>query len=228
MKSIGLIGCSADLLLRLSAELRTHGLRVAAVRQGDISTSSLVDPEITQHIPQLVLSSEENTILVSEGESTFDDIARLLNADLLLVEGFEDRRTFPRLVCPGATVTKNTLSGLELCAVGDAPADLGIPVLADISEIAELVRRSAFSLAGLNCGKCGFQSCHDLAVEIVRGEKSEKDCLALHSDIEITIGGEPLPLVPFISDLIRKVLLGILSSLKGAGPGTVEIRMEQD
>jgi len=228
MKTIGLIGCPTDLLLSLAAELRTHGLRVAAVRQSDINTASLVDPEIPRHITQLVLTSEENTVLLSAGGRTFDDIARLLDADLLLVEGFEDRRTFPRLLCSGAGVTEDTLSGLELCAVGDAAPDLGIPVLTDISEIAELVRRSAFSLAGLNCGKCGFQSCHDLAVEIVRGEKSEKDCLALHSDIEITIGGEPLPLVPFISELIRKVILGILSSLKGAGPGTVEIRMEQD
>jgi len=225
MKTIGLIGCQSDFISSLAAELGTHGLRVAVVRQGDIG---IAEAEIARHVPQFVLSGEEHAVLFMKGGRTFDEIVRLLDADLLLVEGFEDRQNFPRLLCSGADVTKDMLSGLELCAVGDASPGLGIPVLTDIPEIAELVRRSAFSLAGLDCGKCGFSNCHDLAVEIVRGEKSERDCVALHPELEITIGGEPLPLVPFVSELIRNVILGILSSLKGAGPGTVEVRMEQD
>ena len=228
MKTIGLIGCETDFILDLLTALEEHGLRVAALRESDADIRAFTTAETTSRIPQLVLRGDVQTILLLKGPRAFDEIVGWFDADILLVEGFDERRTFPRLLCSGTNIARDALTGLELCAVGDAPSDLGIPVLTDISEIAELVRRCAFGLAGLNCGKCGFSSCYDLAREIVRGDRSEKDCLALRPEIEITIGGTPLPLIPFVSQLIRNVILGILSSLKGIGPGTVEIRIEQE
>ncbi len=74
-------------------------------------------------------------------------------------------------------------------------------------------------LPGLNCRKCGHLSCEEMAVAIYRRKAKLSDCvtLRLRSKLKtrITIDDVEVPIQPFVSEVIRNALLGMISSLKG-------------
>lgn len=107
--------------------------------------------------------------------------------------------------------------------------NLGVPVFniqEDIERIADLVEGQAFKLPNLNCGDCGCESCYELAREIIRGKKNLEDCPALKPETQITLNGKVFALNPFISQMIRGTITGMLSSLKGYRPGNIQIKIE--
>ncbi len=107
--------------------------------------------------------------------------------------------------------------------------NLGVPVFniqEDIERIADLVEGQAFKLPNLNCGGCGCDSCYELAREIIRGKESLEDCSALRPETQIILNGKVLALNPFISQMIRGTIVGMLSSLKGYRKGNIQIKIE--
>jgi len=94
----------------------------------------------------------------------------------------------------------------------------------DVGKVADLVEQKAFKLPNLDCGGCGHERCYDLAREIVAGSRSVGDCVSLHPATEVRVDGQPIPLNPFISRIVRGTILGMLSSFKGFKKGKVEIR----
>jgi molybdopterin-guanine dinucleotide biosynthesis protein B len=86
-----------------------------------------------------------------------------------------------------------------------------------ISAIEEmLVNSIAKSLPRLNCKKCGYDSCLDLAQAVLRGEAAIKDCEVQETNItNVIVDGKNIPIGKFPQQIIRKVTLGIIESLKG-------------
>lgn len=87
-------------------------------------------------------------------------------------------------------------------------------------------------LPGLNCKKCGFPSCEELAVAIHGGRAKLSDCLPLRLKsklkTKITVNNVEVPIQPFVSEIIRNSVLGMVSSLKGVsieGNETVHIEI---
>jgi molybdopterin-guanine dinucleotide biosynthesis protein B len=159
---------------------------------------------------------------------SLENIIPYLEADVLLVEGFKAEKTFPKIVClRGEPEDRGLFDGLAICTVGPAPEghELDVPLLSldEIGRIADLVEEKAFKLPNLDCGSCGFQTCYELAREIVEGTRAVEDCISLQPITEVRIDGELMPLNPFISDLVRGTILGMLSPLKGFKKGKVEI-----
>lgn len=74
-------------------------------------------------------------------------------------------------------------------------------------------------LPGLNCGKCGHPSCEEMAAAIYKRRAKLIDCipLELRSKLKtrITVNEVEVPIQPFVSEIIRKSLLGMVSTLKG-------------
>ncbi|UCE29412.1 MAG: molybdopterin-guanine dinucleotide biosynthesis protein B [Candidatus Bathyarchaeota archaeon] len=86
-------------------------------------------------------------------------------------------------------------------------------------------------LPGLDCRKCGHSSCEEMALAVYRKEMRLKDCvpLKLVSKLKtrITINGSELPIQPFVSEIIRNSILGMISSLKGVSiGGNEEVQVE--
>jgi len=86
-------------------------------------------------------------------------------------------------------------------------------------------------LPGLDCGKCGYSSCEEMAVAVYRKDAKLNDCvpltLRLKLKTKITINGNEVPIQPFVSEIIRNSILGMVSSLKGVSiRGNEEIRVE--
>ena len=86
-------------------------------------------------------------------------------------------------------------------------------------------------LPGLDCGKCGHSSCEEMAMAIYSKKAKLSDCvtLRLRSKLKtrIIVNDVEVPLQPFVSEIIRKSLLGMVSTLKGVSiRGNEEIRID--
>ncbi|MCS7119738.1 MAG: molybdopterin-guanine dinucleotide biosynthesis protein MobB [Nitrososphaerota archaeon] len=82
-------------------------------------------------------------------------------------------------------------------------------------------------LPRLDCGKCGRTSCEDLAVDIIEGRATAEECIHLRLrpalKVKIKVNGEDVPLQPFVSEFVRRTVLGMLSALKG-----ITVRGDED
>jgi molybdopterin-guanine dinucleotide biosynthesis protein B len=167
----------------------------------------------------VVFSSETETTMIKHSKTSADDIARMLLAefrpDVLIIEGFKEG-SFPKVAIGHVTPRKGTV--------------LTNPMLADLVKYIEkevAVERVKDQLPGLDCGKCRLD-CDGLARAIVAGRRKLKDCKEL-SDIgvQILVDDRKIATGRFVSSIVDGTVRGMLSSLKGYGPGkVVEIRLE--
>ncbi|MBS7657637.1 MAG: molybdopterin-guanine dinucleotide biosynthesis protein B [Candidatus Bathyarchaeia archaeon] len=80
-------------------------------------------------------------------------------------------------------------------------------------EISELITK----LPMLNCKKCGYPSCRELALQIYKGEASIADCKVLRENVKtkLIVDKREIPIQRFVSEIIRLTILGMISALKG-------------
>ena len=239
MKATGIIGYKnsrkTSLVMSLARELTHRGLTVSSVKH---SSCSLDLPETDTAIHKkyarqaAAITATESAIFFQES-MTLENMFSYLEADLVLIEGFKKERTFPKIVClrPG-DAPETLMDGLEICVVGASPdtqLDTDVPVLdvkKDIGRIADLVMEKAFKLPNMDCEACGYKTCYEMAIQIVNGNETIDACRSLNADVEIKIDGRVIPAKPFISDLVKNTITGMLSSLKGYRKGKIEIKIE--
>ena len=242
MKAIGVIGYKKSgkttLVANLARELTKRGYKVATLkhilRAKHLDLSSKDTAKHLQHASETAAISPAESVIFFDHRKSLEEMTKYLEADFLLIEGFRQEKTFPKIVCfKESSKTKELFDGLQIGAATFghcAKIDLGVPVFSpmeDAEKIADLVIKRAFKLPNLNCGACGYESCYELAQGIVRGKKSAEDCPPLKPESEITVNGKVLALNPFVSQIVRKTILGMLSSLKGYRRGSIEIKIEE-
>ncbi|MFP4212560.1 MAG: molybdopterin-guanine dinucleotide biosynthesis protein MobB [Desulfohalobiaceae bacterium] len=233
MIAISLVGYKASgkttLALRLCSELRHREYKVAGVKfshQGldrqEADSAKLAEACFVS----AAISQEESSIVWSQPKS-LADLLPVLQADVLVIEGGKTLANLPRILLPREPAEAAELgSDLALAVWGQDPG-LGLPVVSQVTELADLVLEKGFYLPGLDCGHCGREDCGQLAREIVSGQASPEDCNASSSDMQIRVNGQPLAMNPFVQNIIQSTLQGMLSSLKGYTPGRVEIIWEK-
>jgi molybdopterin-guanine dinucleotide biosynthesis protein B len=237
LKAIGIVGYKdsgkTTLIQALAPELRCRGHKIAAVKHSShgIDMEGKDTVKLTESADQVAFISPTESIALWKGAKVLEDILRYVDADIVLLEGFKTEKTFPKIAClKGEPEDRDLFDGLTLCAVGpgDEAQGFHVPILDsdDIEKIADLVEEGAFKLPNLNCEACGHETCYGLALEIMAGSKTVEDCVSLHPAVQVTINGQLLPMKPFISDLVRGALVGVLSSLKGFSQGEIEIHID--
>ena len=237
MRTIGIIGYKnsgkTSLLVNLASELTERGLVVSSVKH---SSSALDLPETDTSIHRqctyqtAAITPHESAIFFRESVN-LEEMLRYLKADIILIEGFKTEKSYPKIVCLRQGDDPETLmDGLEICVVGASPgAGMSVPMLdaeKDIARIADLVEEKAFKLPNIDCGACGYDTCYEMALQILEGNKTIDDCRSLNADVLIEINGQTIPTNPFISDFFRNTITGMLSSLKGYQKGKIEIKIE--
>ena len=239
MRAIGVVGYKnsgkTTLTRALIRELAGRGHRVAAVKHtteqmdlGDKDTARL-----GEFAEQVGFVSPTQSGVFIKGEVCLDEILVHLDADLVVIEGFKQEQTYPKIAClSGRSEDQNLFNGLIICAVGPgdhAPelSDPDVPYLNRdaIEQIADLAEKRAFKLPNLNCGGCGYEDCYGLARQIVAGAKSEDDCVSLHPEAELLVDGKPVALNPFISELFGNTIKAMVSTLRGFHEGSIEIKI---
>ena len=236
MRAVGIVGYKnsgkTTLTRALARELTRRGHEVAVIKH----TSHHLDlpgkdtATLGEAVSQVGFISPQESGVFWKKSLSLENIIPYLEADVLLVEGFKAERTFPKIVClSGQPEDENLFDGLAICAVGPASEgrELDVPLLSldEIGKIADLVEGKAFKLPNLDCGSCGFETCYELAREIVKGTRSVEDCVSLQPATEVRIDGKLMPMNPFISSIVRSTILGMLSPLKGFKKGKVEISL---
>jgi len=250
LRAVGIIGYKksgkTSLLVNLARELTARGRTVSSVKHVSCDLD-LPETDTALHRKfahqAAAISPKESAIFFRESMN-LEEMLNYLKADLILIEGFKKEKTFPKIVCLRPNDDPETLlDGLEICVVSTYSDDQvtsltpplvrgvsgDVPVLnpeRDISRIADLVEEKAFKLPNLNCGACGYKTCYELALQIVKGAKTMDDCRSLNANVKIKIDDRIVPTKPFISDLVRNTITGLLSSLKGYRKGKIEIKIE--
>jgi molybdopterin-guanine dinucleotide biosynthesis protein B len=234
LKAVGIVGYKnsgkTTLTHALARELTRRGHEVAVIKH----TSHHLDlpgkdtAVLGDAVSRVGFISPQESGVFWKKSLSLENMIPYLEADILLVEGFKAEKTFPKIVClRGELDDQDLFDGLAICAVGTSPEgyELDVPLLSldEIGRIADLVEEKGFKLPNLDCGSCGFETCYELAREIVRGTRSVEDCISLQPLTEVRIDGQAMPMNPFISDIVRGTILGMLSPLKGFKKGKVEI-----
>ena len=236
MKAVGIIGHKdsgkTTLAQALAGELSSWGHRVIVVKHSshgvDLQGKDTV--RLRESADQVAFISPTESMILWKGSRSLEEILSLLDADIFLLEGFKTERTFPKIVClKGEPEDVVLFDGLAICAVGPAEyvkaSDVPLLNRDDTAKIANLVEEKGFKLPGLDCEACGYDTCYAMALEIVAGNNSILDCVSLQPTTQVCINGRLLPMKPFISNLVRGAIVGILSSLKGFSSGEIEIRI---
>ncbi|MBA7504940.1 hypothetical protein ES706_03602 [subsurface metagenome] len=230
MKVIGIVGYKGSgkthLGINLSEELKRRGYTVAIVKhvQGSLDLPHKDTSLYRGHCDQLIAISEEGVTEFFKGKLNFEQVLDSLDADFVIVEGFKEKKNFPKIVCLREKGEEKKLSdGLEIALVGKGNFDPD----RDISTIADLVVEKAFKLPNLDCGDCGFDTCYELARKILKGKRKVSDCTRLGQDVEVRVAGEPMELNPFVSNILRKTIKGFLSGLKGFKEGKIRIKIRK-
>jgi len=246
LKVIGIIGYKnsgkTTLTHALARELTGRGHKVAVIKHSShhLDLPGKDTTALGEAVGQVGFISPQESAVFWKKSLSLENIIPYLEADIVLVEGFKAEKTFPKIVClRGEPDDRDLFDGLAICAVGpadqvegmdipsfDRPFDkLRTPLLGrdEVGKTADLVEEKAFKLPSLDCGGCGHKRCYDLAREIVAGSGSVEDCVSLRPAAEVRIDGRPMPMNPFISNIVRSTILGMLSPLKGFKRGKIEI-----
>jgi molybdopterin-guanine dinucleotide biosynthesis protein B len=115
--------------------------------------------------------------------------------------------------------------------IQEKPASLEVPYIDIIEEPDKLVdlvesrlkplikiARIEDQLPGFNCGNCDYKTCYNLARAIAENKAKLADCNMLKSagnTLVIKDNNYVLPINPFVQKIIRKAVLGMISTLKG-------------
>lgn len=234
VKAVGIVGYKRSgkttLVIKLSQELSKMGHRVAILKHvsGAIGFPDSDTSKFRSYVPFVSAISSLETEIILKGKKRIEDILTYVDCDIVLIEGFKKEKTFPKIVCiKDAGEEKKLFDGLKLftASLEKDISDFNIVDDDHIKEMAAIVIERSFKLPDLNCGHCGYESCYDLAMEIVRGKEAIDKCVSLNPPISIKIDGTMFPLNPFTSNLYKNTILAMLSSLKGFKKGTVEIEI---
>lgn len=192
--------------------------------------------------PVILVSDKEMTIKIRDGElvslGTLSKIAEENKANVIIVEGhsfivLKDKRV-GKIVC---VRSKEEYSEFKENAIGEVLAycsiqpieeqvlntKTGLPIMIEKAisfiEKSQKIIEIQRQLFGLDCQKCGKTTCWELADAIFKGEAELENCVPLKAKRElkatIIVKNAEVPIQPFVAEIVRKTVLGMISTLKG-------------
>lgn len=167
----------------------------------------------------VVGTSVVSTTFIIDGKMDLEEILinikRLMNLDYVVIEGFKFSH-YPKIATTEAK-DEYTIKNVDVFSLKKE----------DIGPLVDLVEERTYDLIlNMNCGECGYENCLNMAQHIVKGEVSEEKCkMKKFRKVELLIKDKNIPLNPFVQDIIKKSVLGMLSTLKTDGV-TLDGRVE--
>lgn len=151
-----------------------------------------------------------------ELEEIVEAIGKLMSPDLVIAEGYKDADV-PKVAVGEINPRGNTLYQYD--------GDIGRLK----REIRDLIEVSLLEeeLPSLDCGRCGYDSCNELAQSIYEGEKELSDCdVREQRMVDLKVNGEDVPLEYFPARFVEGGLKGMLRALKGVDDEINRISLE--
>ena len=84
------------------------------------------------------------------------------------------------------------------------------------------------NLGNKDCKQCGYETCLDLAKEIVKGNENRSKCVYINT-VTLLVDGKKIENKEFVQNFIAGTIIGMLSTLKGipANFKQMEIKIER-
>jgi len=165
-----------------------------------------------------------------------EEILRFYHQDYVVIEGLAEGN-FPKIITASTTEEiEERLDETVIAISGRISEELktykGLPVInarTNAAILLDLIESKSFELLPDFppdcCSACGY-NCQELAIKIIKGEASREDCIISRSNLKLLIGDREIEMVPFVQNLLRNVVMGVVSELKGYQPGSpIEIRI---
>jgi molybdopterin-guanine dinucleotide biosynthesis protein B len=176
-----------------------------------------------------VLTTNIDTTILYREPRELDEVIELVkssvNPDLILVEGHK-QTSLPKIWIPSDEDDSAEKEFENIVYDYDGNVE---PLFEFITRELKILKIMN-SLGGSDCGKCGFETCHELAVQILEGKNEVRDCQELPDDVivEFTSGGEKVQLNKFANNIIAGTITGMAKELKGLkDPDKIEIRISK-
>lgn len=218
----------------LTRELKKRGYRVGLVRE--VNTEWINEQhgdswKFDESSPDMIAAAAINETAFFVRRGGLSEILTFLQRfDYVLLEGFERERTVAKIIAARDADEVMSLlddltiaiSGLiaELGAEKEKVSTLKIPIInckVESEKLADIVEKKALPRLPemAHCGECGYKSCYEFAKAFIRGDKGLKGCpLLVRDDVILEVNGRRVPLKTFPSNIIRNIVMGIISSLK--------------
>ncbi|MBN1155612.1 molybdopterin-guanine dinucleotide biosynthesis protein B [candidate division KSB1 bacterium] len=233
------------LVTRLIRRLRSTNTRVASIKSIHFEKFTIDQPGTDTYLhkhsgadPVIACGLKETDFLYSE-RMEFMDIARMISADWLIVEGFNSF-SLPKIVCAADEEGLNRFVDRRTFAISGVISQHlndfhGIPVFNSldseaIDQLLELIKEKTFPLLPYVdddcCGLCGL-TCATMVEAIVQGEKRYEDCIISQSRTVLKINGQEIPIVPFVQSILRNAVTGVVRELDGWREGvTIDVTIK--
>jgi molybdopterin-guanine dinucleotide biosynthesis protein B len=182
------------------------GYRVVVIKHTDREHVDAVGKDTTRHRAagadtSAIIASEETAVFLS-GARSIEEIAGMLDAEVVLLEGFKTSNY--EKIWLGEGQGSNVV-------LQDPSVEEGVYYIRRRADVERALRQ----LPGLDCGDCGYWSCQELAQAVAAGDASVEDCVVSHGGVTVTVDGTMVPLKPFVQEFIEGTVRGMLQSLKG-------------
>ena len=180
-----------------------------------------------------VKTSTEEVFTYRGGRFSFDEVITVLspNLDLILVEGFKSEVEEKGYVYKVYVGVPNPKKGYTLSSppTEEELENLLLTIKDKVKMFKEL-KELVYLIPWRNCGKCGFKTCLEFLERNYAGEVRRDRCpFLVDRGVEVKVQGRTIPLNPFVSRLIKRVIVSMISCLKGvelSGGEYVKVRLE--
>jgi len=211
--------------------LQKKNLRIGTVKVAFRDVSIDVNQEhydVIRHrqcSPKLTLfKSGIETVIFRNEKYSLREALKIISKDLdiILIEGFkEDLVGIPHISLLKEVGQDEEFIDDFTVAISSIP-EFSVKskheLFVDYNKLADTVIHNALPLfPELDCEHCGYRTCQELMIEVIRGKKKVEDCEILGLEDSVVIlkaNDNVVPCKSFIQDLIKNVVSGILTSLK--------------
>lgn len=228
MKAVAVVGFKNSgkscLVGALAGALKARGCRVGIIKHAHRAIEVAdKDSRLYARAREVVVVSDKETSSLRKGTAGLQELISGMKADIVIVEGFKQDKTLPRIVCYKDRKEKAQLTlGLELGFVKTGKLGAG-----DVRKLAAAAREKGFKLPAEDCAKCGYKNCYELAKAIVKGKEDDHKCVYSPARARLWVGGASIPMKLFVDDILVNTVRGFVKSLRGGqAPGRIKIEID--
>ncbi len=157
-----------------------------------------------------------------------DEILRHYSQDYVVLEGVSEGN-FPKIISAHTTKEVDQRWDRSVVAISGRLANemqeyRGLPVInavEDAAALVDLIEAKVFpklpDFPEECCSACGM-NCRDLGMNILSGEAAIEDCVLRNATVELEIGGQAIPMVPFVQTILSNAVEGVVKELDGWQP----------
>ncbi|MEM4904049.1 MAG: molybdopterin-guanine dinucleotide biosynthesis protein MobB [Desulfurococcaceae archaeon] len=217
---------------RVVRGLRTRNYRVNVIKHcsGGVDLEEKGTEKYLESGAEVVVASSPGlaVIYVANHNDAIENALVMTRAPIVVVEGFKSAKLGDVVVVVREEDDLNRLGGdmtnviaivsrASIVAMSRLPENTVLVKVGDEDRLVDLVEKRAIDFfyrqtPQTNCRTCGFASCKELVISYLKG--SAGWCPVV-SGVEVSVDGSSVPLNPFVKNIIKSTIKGILKALKG-------------